>query len=753
MRLLSHRRTTRTLLVLAILLGMYAVAVTAVAAVAPAAKFASASERRTYVESLRDRTRIAKEAAVVWATARNLPVRGDDGTRTYELMSIEDGRPLYYITDNANAAISTAADKIRNTIPYDVNGQDLTVGVWDGGAILATHQEFGSRVSVKDGASVHYHATHVGGTIGAAGVVSSARGMAPSVDLDSYDWTSDTAEMASRAASTAGEVDKIYLSNHSYGIISGWYYLSAGNSWSGQAGYHWPNWITWGASAVDDAFGQYDTNARTYDEVAYNAPYYLVFKSAGNDRSNNPSNGETVYYYSGGTWHSLSYSSASAPGGDGVYDGGYDTVSSVGNAKNIMTVGAAYDAVSGGSRRVASGTMSSFSGWGPSDDGRIKPDIVANGVALYSTDDDSDSDYASRSGTSMSTPNACGSAALIVDYYGDLFPGAAMRASTLKALIIHTADDVGNAGPDYAYGWGLMNTLAAAEHLTVHQDNLNRSFLLEDQLSTGSPSDSHAFRSDGSGPIRATIGWTDPPGTASTAYDSRTAVLVNDLDLRITGPGGTYQPYVLNVSNPSQVATTGDNTCDNVEQVFIASPTSGSYSIAVTHKGALSGGVQNYSLILSGQATDVTLEITSQYGNASPGAGMHTNTSGDAVSCSITNSPVEFTDAGSWKTCICTGWIGTGSVDPASGSGTNVTFTITEDSSITWLWQITDLVLSNQTVSAATNYTVRDTISARDGYTVDVSGSVVFEAGDEIRLQDGFTARSGSVFRATVDAP
>jgi hypothetical protein len=79
------------------------------------------------------------------------------------------------------------------------------------------------------------------------------------------------------------------------------------------------------------------------------------------------------------------YDPATDPYNDGWDNGGFDTVGHIGNAKNIMTVGAVNDAVSGGVRSPAAATMSTFSCWGPTDDGRVKPDIVANGVGLYSS--------------------------------------------------------------------------------------------------------------------------------------------------------------------------------------------------------------------------------------------------------------------------------------------------------------------------------------------------------------------------------
>jgi len=577
------------------------------------ALFSDKAERTAFALEAATRAQAAKLEAVEWARVRGLPVRHDDGMRLIELMAIREGRPYYYITHNVNAAISTAADQVRNTAPYNLNGGGWTVGVWDGGAVLSTHQEFGSRVTVQDGSSAHYHATHVGGTIAAAGVDASALGMAPSVDVSSYRWDYDIAEMASAASSYPGESGKIPVSNHSYGSSSGWTWTD----WATEPSYawHWSRYATWGQD--EDGFGQYNSDAKDWDQIVYYSPYYLPFKSAGNDRNDDPANGDTVYYSTdgGSSWNSKTYDDSTDTLGDGVYESGYDTVATHGVAKNIVTVGAVNDAVSGGSRSTANATMSSFSGWGPADDGRIKPDVVANGVSLYSTYTPDNDSYDWSSGTSMSTPNACGSAVLLAEYFDDLFPGHAMRASTLKGLIIHTADDLDSSvhssydtGPDYASGWGLMDTEAAADHIKAYYDSPANQKVVEGLLTTANATDSYTFTWNGADPIRVTVCWTDPPGTASTAHDDTTSKLVNDLDLVVTGPGGspTYSPYVLDRTNPSDPATTGENDVDNVEQVYISSPAAGSYTVTVDHDGDLTGEEQWYSLFIDGGPATVS---------------------------------------------------------------------------------------------------------------------------------------------------
>jgi hypothetical protein len=218
-------------------------------------------------------------------------------------------------------------------------------------------------------------------------------------------------------------------------------------------------------------FGQYDSISASWDAICHSARYFLPFKSAGTQRNDlPPEEGEVFYYFdmAQDDWTSKTYDPAVDPPGDGETHEGFDTITDAGCAKNVLTVGAVSDAVLTGKRSLDAAEMAAFSGWGPTDDGRIKPDLVANGVGVYSTSSDSDDSYSTRTGTSSASANACGSAVLLVEQFRKLFPGLAMRASTLKGLLIHTADDLGNPGPDYVFGWGLMNTRAAADHLRLY---------------------------------------------------------------------------------------------------------------------------------------------------------------------------------------------------------------------------------------------------------------------------------------------
>ncbi len=551
-----------------------------------------------------------RAAAIVRAQQLGLPLRtvGPRG-RVREVYDLdEQGNIIYRTTLNLNAARSSGANLLQAETPA-LTGSGVTVGVWDAGPVRTTHQELTGRVTLKDASTydIDDHSTHVGGTIGASGVVASAKGMAPAVSIHSYDWDSDYTEMTAAGATAAGQSTKIYLSNHSYGTINGWDYTGETS----------PMWIWYGTgtgtTGADAGFGQYGADARDVDAVVAATPYLLPFVAAGNDGTDDPVNGDSVQLNPDDS-STDSYNSASHPQGDGKYRGGYDTIASSSIGKNVLTVGATSDAVTGTTRDIAKALLVDFSSVGPTDDGRIKPDLVANGEDLNSSVGTSNTAYDIYSGTSMATPSAAGSAALLVQLYGQLFPSGAMRASTLKALLIHTADDLGAAGPDYKNGWGLINVKAAADLLRELAANPNKLRLNESQINpTTATTVTFDFVWDGVSPIRATLCWTDPAATAATTLDSRTSTLVNNLDLKITGPDGSeHLPFVMPfVGTWTQVsmalaATRGLNSTDNVEQVVIATPpAAGTYHAIVSYRGTLKNNLaQQFGLIITGSTAE-----------------------------------------------------------------------------------------------------------------------------------------------------
>lgn len=587
---------------------------------------------RQIAELAKIRAEARKQEARFMARLLGIPeLISTPGGGIAELMAFERGRPQYLATDNANAAISTGANRLHpgGASGLNLTGSGVILGIWDGGTTRTTHQELAGRVTVIDGEPRSGdHATHVSGTMIASGVVTSAKGMSFQATLHSYGWNNDDAEMA-----TAGS-NGLRLSNHSYGYITGWY--SNGVNW------YWYGDVTL-STVEDNGFGLYDSTAQAWDNVAYNAPYYLIVKSAGNDRNGGPASQPVSHYYWEPSTSAWTLSSAVRNlDGNGT---GYDTISYNGTAKNILLVGAVNDVLS--YTGPSSVTMSSFSSWGPTDDGRLKPDLVANGVSLYSSTGGTDTSYASFSGTSMSSPNTTGSLGLLVQHQRNLF-GTDLLAATMKALVVNSARECGtNAGPDYAFGWGLLNVDAAAA--TLSEDTIRPSTVTENLLSAGGTFTQTVY-SDGSAPLRATMAWTDPAGTPpGWLLNPTTSVLVNDLDLRIGDGTTTWAPWVLNPASPAAAATTGDNFRDNVEQVLVATPAAGYYTLTVTHKGGglMPSGSQAFSLVVSGasnppataELSSMTLAASSVAGGASTtGTVELTNTQGGTVALSSNSS-------------------------------------------------------------------------------------------------------------------
>src|SRR5690606_2085490 len=160
-----------------------------------------------------------------------------------------------------------------------------------------------------------------------------------------------------------------------------------------------------------------------------------IVKAAGNNRSENgPAEGSPYFRFNE---NRVMASAGNRPPGISSNDG-YDIIPTYGTAKNILTVGA-IEPFSSGYFQPSDAVLAGFSSWGPTDDGRIKPDIVADGRNILSSTAVSPNSYASLSGTSMASPLVAGSLFLLQEYYAQLHGGSFMRSATLKSLLIHTA--------------------------------------------------------------------------------------------------------------------------------------------------------------------------------------------------------------------------------------------------------------------------------------------------------------------------
>ena len=272
----------------------------------------------------------------------NSKITTKDDFNITHIYDVRDGVVLYRTTDNLNAARATKTTALQSggSLGLNLDGTGMTIGVWDGGPADSSHPEFenktnsGSRVSIIDNSTVDgdtgfsSHGTHVTGTIAAKGVNASALGMAPNVNVKSYNWSNDLSEMISAANNIN---NPILISNHSYGvpIIPD----------SGEA---LPAWY----------MGAYTQDAVDIDNIAKNNPKYLIVASAGNS-------GTTTYT-------------------GGLYSG-YDKLTTDKNAKNSLVIANANPVVTeqplfSGNFNITNLAINSGSSQGPTDDLRIKPE-------------------------------------------------------------------------------------------------------------------------------------------------------------------------------------------------------------------------------------------------------------------------------------------------------------------------------------------------------------------------------------------
>lgn len=507
--------------------------------------------------------------------------------------------PVVYESANLEAAQAVNNDQIWSggITGLSLSGDGQLLGYWDADQPRLSHTEFLGRVTFEEASSGinNAHATQMVGTMVATGVNANARGMANEATVEAWNWTGDISEMAAEAA------NGLLTSAHPYIETAGW---TQNSSICGSD----PEWMWFSLESEDTTkayqFGYYNAKAQDWDSVAYLAPNYLIIKAAGNNRGEGPSSQPVEHWKYDSELNCVTDSST-----ERELDGsstGFESINGASLSKNVLIVGAVTSS-SDNFDDLNSIEPTSSTGFGPTDDGRIKPDIVAP-TNVFTSTSSGDNAYSTGGGTSAATAVVAGSVALIREQYQNLNADTLSSAS-IRALLVHTANDIGNTGPDYKTGWGLLNTERAVRFLSAQKADPSSTVLKDTLLSNGG-SINLDFEYSSNRPLIITIAWTDPPGTPpSNANDPTDTLLVNDLDLMVTDPDeSVHQPWVLDKSSPSTSATTGDNNLDNIEQVYISAVKSGTYSISISHEGTLQSGSQKVSILISEAEPEIIFE-------------------------------------------------------------------------------------------------------------------------------------------------
>lgn len=305
----------------------------------------------------------------------------------------------------------------------------------------------------------------------------------------------------------------------------------------------------------------YTSLARTLDQQVRVYPSLMHVFSAGNSGSSN------CGYGAGAGWGNIT--------------GGHKA------GKNVITVANLnyLDELSGSSSR------------GPAHDGRIKPDIAAKGTNVYSTSDPNT--YSTKSGTSMSCPGVAGTLAQLFQAYRETYNGEDPMAGLMKAFILNTAEDLGNPGPDFKYGWGRINALRAVK--VIEEGRFDSAMVNQGDIIM------HTFDVPVDvAQMRIMIYWTDYEASVNTNW-----ALVNNLNMTLTDPASNnWNPWKLSHYPDSDSlnlpATRGVDDRNNMEQVTLDDPTAGTYTLYVEGV-SVPQGPQTYYVVYEFISNEVVL--------------------------------------------------------------------------------------------------------------------------------------------------
>ena len=431
----------------------------------------------------------------------------------------------------------------------DLDGSGQIVAVADSG-LDEDHGDFGTRIIgnvdvIGDGSTADAHSghgTHVACTVLGDGTRGNYAGVAPEAELyfqamendnnGNFQWSSIN-NMLNTAYNNGARTHT--------------------NSWGSESSSEWGVYT----SSSEDV----DDRARYYDQFYSGREGLTILFAAGNDGPDS------------------------------------DTIGSPATAKNLLAVGNSQNRYSGAPNSIMDGSSR-----GPVDDGRIKPDVIAPGGYVRSCKAQEATGtgsatwtstwYMEYTGTSMATPNAAGTAALIREYITEVAQRPEPQGALVKALMILGARDVGARDiPNNDEGWGridLKGTLAP---------NNGRGIWVDDRsiLSSTGNSKSYSFNVTTPGqPFKAVVAWSDERGSRFSNTQ-----LVNNLNLLVTTPSGVE--YKGNEFSQGRSIQGGNHdSLNNVEVVLVDSAEAGLWTVKVTDANHNGGRAQPYAVAVSG---------------------------------------------------------------------------------------------------------------------------------------------------------
>jgi hypothetical protein len=334
----------------------------------------------------------------------------------------------------------------------------------------------------------------------------------------------------------------------------------------------------------------------TYPQIINAVPNYqnygIVITSTSYAQNCNEYNGDSQLgdkLLNENSQFSFVFSAGNNGTGDCQYGAGTDWGNITGGykmGKNVIAVGNLRNTDS----------LESSSSRGPAIDGRIKPEICSNGYDQRSTDQDNQ--YQVGGGTSAACPGVAGCLAQLYQAYKKINNTTVVPSGLIKACILNSAQDLGNPGPDFKFGWGRIDAYKALLNLENHT-------YFADTISQGQTHTQTITVPPGTTELRVMIYWHDVEGAVNSAKN-----LVNDLNLRVLWSAQPFLPLVLdpspNIASLTSVATAGVDSLNNAEQVRIDHPAPGTYNINVDGF-QVPVGVQNYYIVYEFNNDNITV--------------------------------------------------------------------------------------------------------------------------------------------------